>query len=695
MRYNNFHTAPVCSPTRVALLTGRNSHSANMGGVAEMGTAFPGMTCVRPSSIAPLAEVLRLNGYGTAMFGKSHELPPWELSVSGPLDRWPVHSGFDKFYGFLQGESDLYSPVLYDGVTRIPTPRDPDYHVSTDITDQAIKWVRAQQSLTPDKPFFIYYAAAGTHDPHHVPEKWIAKYKGKFDQGWDKLREEILARQISLGIVPPNTTLAPMPEVVEPWSSYKPEEQRVLAREMEVYAGMAEHTDYEIGRLIQAIEDLGELDNTLVVWIAGDNGGSPFGGPIGSFNQLASFNGVPETMENLLEHIDDLGGPHASNHYAMGWGQASCTPMVGGQGHANFAATRNATVIHWPKGIEAKGEIRTQFQHIIDLAPTVLEAAGLPEPKVVNGMTQKPLDGQSLLHTFNDAEATSRHTTQYFEYGGNRGMYQDGWFATTLHKAFWEPEPRATFEEDTWELYDTEEDFSLANDLAATHPEKVEALKALFLTEAVKYNVLPLDDRVLERFNPALAGRPDLMGGRTSLTLYEGMIGLSENAFINMKNRSYTITAELEIPEGGAEGVIIAHGGHTGGWSLYVKDGRPKFAYNWFGRETYEVIAPELPAGAVTLRWEFIYDGGKTPGAGGRGDFFIDGEQVASGRIERTIPFFIGTEPADVGMDDLTPVTRDYPAYDNEFTGTIRKIVVGVGPMGEAFDPPLEWHGRG
>ena len=446
LRYNNFHTAPVCSPTRVALLTGRNSHSANMGGVAEMGTAFPGMTCVRPNSIAPLAEILRLNGYGTAMFGKSHELPPWELSVSGPLDRWPVHSGFDKFYGFLQGESDLYSPVLYDGVTRIPTPRDPEYHVSTDITDQAITWVRTQQSLTPDKPFFIYYAAAGTHDPHHVPEKWIAKYKGKFDQGWDKLREEILSRQIALGIVPPNTTLAPMPEVVEPWSSYKPEEQRVLAREMEVYAGMAEHTDYEIGRLIQAIEDLGELDNTLVVWIAGDNGGSPFGGPIGSFNQLATFNGVPETMENLLERIDDLGGPHASNHYAMGWGQASCTPMVGGQGHANFAATRNATVIHWPKGIEAKGEIRAQFQHIIDLAPTVLEAAGLPEPKVVNGMTQKPLDGQSLLHTLNDAQAVSRHTTQYFEYGGNRGMYQDGWFATTLHKAFWEPAPRATFE---------------------------------------------------------------------------------------------------------------------------------------------------------------------------------------------------------------------------------------------------------
>ena len=529
------------------------------------------------------------------MFGKSHELPPWELSVSGPLDRWPAHSGFDKFYGFLQGESDLYSPVLYDGVTRIPTPRDPDYHVSTDITDQAIKWVRAQQSLTPDKPFFIYYAAAGTHDPHHVPEKWIAKYKGKFDRGWDTAPRGDPGPADLARHRPAGHELAPMPEVVEPWSSYTPEEQRALAREMEVYAGMAEHTDYEIGRLIQAIEDLGELDNTLVVWIAGDNGGSPFGGPIGSFNQLATFNGVPETMENLLAHIDDLGGPHAAGHYAMGWSQASCTPMVGGQGHATFAATRNATVIHWPEGIEAKGEIRTQFQHIIDLAPTVLEAAGLPEPKVVNGMTQKPLDGQSLLHTFNDAEATSRHTTQYFEYGGNRGMYQDGWFATTLHKAFWEPVPRATFEQDTWELYDTAEDFSLANDLAAAHPEKVEALKALFLTEAVKYNVLPLDDRVLERFNPALAGRPDLMGGRTSLTLYEGMIGLSENAFINMKNRSYTITAELEIPDGGAEGVILAHGGHTGGWSLYVKDGRPKFAYNWFGRETYEVIAPEAP----------------------------------------------------------------------------------------------------
>jgi arylsulfatase len=696
LRYTNFHTAPVCSPTRVAMLTGRNSHSANMGGVAEMGTGFPGMTCVRPNEIAPLAEILRLNGYGTAMFGKSHELPPWELSVSGPFDRWPAHSGFDKFYGFLQGETDLYAPALYDGVTRIPTPRAPDYHVSTDITDQAVVWVRTQQSLTPDKPFFIYYAAAGTHDPHHVPQAWIAKYKGKFDQGWEALREETLARQIALGTVPPNTKLAPMPEVVPAWSAFKPEEQRVLAREMEVYAGMAEHTDHEIGRLIQAIDDLGELDNTLIVYVAGDNGGSPFGGPIGSFNQLASFNGVPETMENLLARIDELGGPKASGHYAMGWGQASCTPMVGGQGQATFSATRNATVIHWPKGIMAKGEVRAQFQHVIDLAPTVLEAAGLPEPKIVNGMTQKPFEGASLLHTFNDARAKSRHTTQYFEYGGNRGVYHDGLFATTLHKAFWEAAPRATFENDTWELYDTESDFSLTTDIAADHPEKVEELKALFMTEALKYNVLPLDDRVLERFNADIAGRPDLMGGRTSLTLYEGMIGLSENAFINMKNRSYTITADLEAPQGGGEGVVIAQGGHNGGWSLYLKGGRPKFAYNWFGRETYEVAAPDpLPAGPVTLRLEFIYDGGKAPGAGGRSDIFVNEEQVASGRIERTIPFLMGTEPADVGMDDLTPVTHDYPAYDNRFTGSIRKIVVGVAPVGEAFDPPIEWNGIG
>jgi arylsulfatase len=368
--------------------------------------------------------------------------------------------------------------------------------------------------------------------------------------------------------------------------------------------------------------------------------------------------------------------------------------MVGGQGHATFSATRNPTIIHWPNKITAKGEIRTQFQHVIDLAPTVLEAAGLPQPTVVNGMTQKPIEGRSLLHTFNDAAAKSRHITQYFECGGNRALYHDGWLATTLHKAFWEAVPRATFETDTWELYNTEDDFSLATDLAASYPEQVEALKALFVTEAVKYHVLPLDDRVLERFNPAIAGRPDLMGGRTSLTLYEGMTGLTENVFINMKNRSYAITAELDIPTGGAEGVIIAHGGHTGGWSLYVKNGHPKFAYNWFARETYEVSAPApLPAGAVTLRWEFIYDGGKMPGAGGRGDFFIDGQQVASGRIGRTIPFLTGTEPADVGMDDLTPVTDDYAAYDNKFTGTIRKIVIGVGPVGEAFDPPVEWQG--
>ena len=358
---------------------------------------------------------------------------------------------------------------------------------------------------------------------------------------------------------------------------------------------------------------------------------------------------------------------------------------------------RNATVVHWPRGIRAKGEVRTQFQHVIDLAPTVLEAAGLPEPRIVNGVTQKPFEGSSFLHTFDNATAKSRHTTQYFEYGGNRGVYQDGWHATTLHKAFWEAAPRASFHDDKWELYDTEADFSLTKDLAAAHPEKVEALKALFLSEAVKYSVLPLDDRVLERFNADVAGRPDLMGGRTSLTVYEGMTGLSENAFINMKNRSYVITAELEIPRGGAaEGVIIAHGGHNGGWSLYLKEGRPKFAYNWFGRAAYEVAAPQaLAAGPVTLRWEFIYDGGKTPGAGGRGDIFVNGAKVASGRIERTIPFFTGTEPADVGMDDLTPVTHDYPAYDNKFTGGIRKIVIGVAPIGHAFDPPLEWNGVG
>ncbi len=679
LRYNNFKVPPLCSPSRMALLTGRNSHSCNFGMIAEMATAYPGNTGMRPSSVAMLPEILRLNGYNTAMFGKCHELGPWETSVVGPFDRWPVHSGFERFYGFLSGEADLFHPVMYDNLTRVDLPPDPNYYASTDLTDKAISWVHSQHSLAPDKPFFVYYSAIGNHAPFQVPEKWRDKYKGMFDQGWDQVRKETLARQIKLGVVPPDTKLAPKPEGIQDWDKLTADEKKVFARYMEIYAAFGEVTDYEIGRFLDAIEDMGELDNTLIFYITGDNGSVFQGGPTGAFNEMSVFNAVPEPLEIPLKHFDEIGGPKSHILYPNGWAFAGATPFGWGHQVASYGGICQPMVVHWPKGIKEKGGLRTQWHHMTDIAPTVLEAAGLPEPGVVHGVRQRPFEGVSMLYTFNDAEAKSRHTTQYFEMAGNRGIYHDGWFATTVHRPPWESKPRATFDKDRWELYDVEKDFSCADDLAAKYPEKLEILKGLFLKEAVKYNVLPLDDRAWERFNAALAGRPDLMGGRTELTVYEGMKGLGEDAFINVKNRSFVITADIEVPEAGAEGVVLAQGGKMGGWSLYVKDGKPKFAYNWLARETYTIAGPaRLPAGRVTLRFDFAYDGGK-PGAGGKGSIFVNGEKVAEGRIEHTHANVFGAETTDVGENLYTVVTDDYKEGDNKFTGKIHKVTIQLG----------------
>ena len=590
LRYNEFHTTALCSPTRTALLSGRNHHMNNFGSIAETATTFPGQTGQRPNSVAPVAKMLRLNGYSTAAFGKSHETAAWEVSPSGPTDRWPTRSGFDKFYGFMGGETNQWAPLIYDGMTQVEPSNDPNYNFMTDMTNQAIKWVQAEKSLTPDKPFFVYFAPGATHAPHHVPKEWIAKYKGKFDQGWDKLREETLARQIKLGVVPPGTKLAPKPEAIKDWNTLSPDEKKLFARQMEVYAGFGEYADTEIGRLIQAIQDTGQLDNTLIFYIVGDNGASAEGGMTGLFNENTYFNGVHETVSDILKHYDELGGPTTYPHYAAGWAVAGDTPFTWTkQVASNYGGTRNGMVIHWPKGITARGELRSQWHHVIDIAPTILEAAGLPEPKIVDGTPQTPIEGVSMFYTFADAMAPNRHTTQYFEIFGNRAIYNDGWLAGTVHRAPWEFKPRTTLENDKWELYDTRTDFSLANDLAAKNPEKLKEMQELFMKEAVKYSVLPIDDRTLERFNAAIVGRPDLMAGRTSLTVYQGMIGMSENVFINVKNRSHTITAELEIPKKGASGVILAQAGRFGGWSLYVKDGKPSYTYNWLGLHRYTV----------------------------------------------------------------------------------------------------------
>jgi len=684
LRYNEFHTTALCSPTRMALLSGRNHHTGNMGSVTETATAFPGNTGQRPESVAPLAAMLRYNGYTTAAFGKSHETAAWEVSPSGPTDRWPTRSGFDKFYGFIGGEANQWAPAIYDGMTKIEPSRDPNYHLMTDMTNQAIRWVQSVKSLTPDRPFFIYFAPGATHAPHHVPKEWIAKYKGKFDQGWDKLREETLARQITLGVVPAGTKLAPKPAAITDWDKLTADEKKLFARQMEVFAGFGEYADTEIGRLVDAIADMGQLENTLVFYIVGDNGASAEGSMNGMFNEMTYFNGVHEKVEDILKHYDELGGPNTYGHYAAGWAVAGDTPFTWTkQVASNYGGTRNGMVVYWPKGVKAKGELRTQWHHVIDIAPTILEAAGLPEPKTVDGIQQTPIEGVSMLYSFNEAQAKDRHLTQYFEILGNRGVYHEGWLAGTVHRAAWEFKPRATLENDTWELYDTRTDFSLANDLAKKNPVKLKEMQDLFMKEAEKYNVLPIDDRLLERVNAAIVGRPDLMAGRTSLTVYEGMTGMSENVFINTKNRSHTITAEVDIPKGGANGVILAQAGRFGGWSLYLKDGRPTYTYNFLGLQRFTVAAATpVPAGKATVRYEFAYDGGGLA-KGGLGTIFVNGKKVAEGRIERTQPgIFSADEGADVGEDGETPVVEDYgtPA-PYKFTGRIAKVTVDIAPM--------------
>jgi arylsulfatase A-like enzyme len=678
LRYNQFHTTALCSPTRAALLSGRNHHVNNMGSITETATAFPGQTGQRPNAVAPLAEMLRLNGYSTAAFGKSHETAAWEVSPSGPTDRWPTRSGFDKFYGFIGGEANQWSPALYEDMTRIEIPKTPNYHLMTDLADQAIKWIGSQKSLTPDKPFFTYFAPGATHAPHHVPQAWIEKYKGKFDQGWDKLREETLERQIKLGVVPAGTKLAPKPPAIKDWDKLSADEKKLFARQMEIFAGFGEYADFEVGRVIQAIDALGQLENTLVFYMVGDNGASAEGTMNGLFNEATYFNGVPETVADILKRFDQLGGPRSYGHYAAGWAVAGDAPFTWTKQVAgSYGGCRNGLAIHWPKGIAAKGEVRSQWHHVIDVAPTILEAAGLPEPKSVNGTAQRPIEGVSMVYTFADAKAADRRKTQYFEIFGNRGIYHDGWLAHTVHRAAWEAKPRRPLLEDKWELYHVAEDFSSANDVAEKHPEKLRELQALFLEEAVKYQVLPLDDRTLERTNALLVGRPDLMAGRTSLTVFEGMIGMTENVFLNLKNRSHAITAEVTIPEGGANGVVIAQAGRFGGWSFYLKDGKPMYAYNYLGLQMFKVAGQEaVPAGKATVRFEFAYDGPGL-GKGGTGSIFVNGKKIGEGKIERTqAMIFSADEGADVGVDGETNVTDDYKEGDNKFTGRIHKVTV-------------------
>jgi arylsulfatase A-like enzyme len=694
LKYNRFHTTALCSPTRQALLTGRNHHSVGMGGITEIATSAPGYTSIRPNTAAPLAETLKLNGYSTAQFGKCHEVPVWQTSPMGPFDGWPAGGGgFEHFYGFIGGETNQYAPAIYQDTVPVEPDRTPEegYHFTEDMTDKAIGWIRQQKALMGDRPFFVYFAPGATHAPHHVPTEWSDKYKGRFDAGWDALREETFARQKELGVIPPDAELTARPDEIPAWDEMPDELKPVLARQMEVYAGFLEHTDHHVGRLIEALEGLEIVDDTLIYFIVGDNGASAEGTVNGTFNELLSLNGAAafETADFMAARIDKFGTPEAYNHYAVGWAHAMDTPYQWTkQVASHWGGTRNGTIVHWPNGFSARGEIRSQFHHVIDVAPTVLEAAGIPEPLSVHGVQQMPLQGVSMAYSFDKADAAERHDLQYFEMFVNRGIYHQGWTAVTRHSTPWLMSAETpAIDDDVWELYGPD-DWTQARDLAAEQPEKLAELQRLFLIEAVKYNVLPLDDRRVERFNSDIAGRPTLVHGNSQL-LFGGMGRLSENSVVVMKNKSHAVTAQIVVPPEGANGVIIAQGGAFGGWSLYAKDGGAAYCYNLFGLQRFKVDGNgngALAPGEHQVRMEFTYDGGGLA-KGGDVSLYVDGEKVGGGHVDATVPMlFSADETTDVGSDSATPVSDDYGPRDSEFTGTVRWVQIDLGEDAEDAD---------
>jgi arylsulfatase A-like enzyme len=693
LKYNRFHTTALCAPTRAALLSGRNHHTVGMGVITELATSAPGYNSLRPNTCAPLAKTLTLNGYSTAQFGKCHEVPVWQTSPMGPFDAWPSKGGgFEYFYGFIGGETNQYYPAIYEGTNPIEPEKTPEqgYHFTEDMTDKAIAWVRQQKALMSDKPFFVYYAPGATHAPHHVPKEWSDRYKGRFDRGWDALREETLARQKELGVVPADCELTPRHEEIPSWEDTPAELKPILARQMEVYAGFLEHTDYHVGRLVDALEDLGVLEDTMIYYIIGDNGASAEGSLHGTFNEMMMLNGAAalETPEFMASKIDLFGTPEAYNHYAVGWAHAMDTPYQWTkQVASHWGGTRNGTIVHWPRGFTARGEIRPQFHHVIDVAPTVLEAAGLPEPSVVDGVSQRPIEGVSMVYSFGDGGARDQRSTQYFEMFCNRGIYHEGWTAVTRHSTPWTMAAELpAFDEDVWELYDTNTDWSQARNLADEKPDKLAELQQLFLEEARRYGVLPLDDRRVERFNPDIAGRPLLIKGTTQL-LFAGMGRLTENVMVNTKNKSHSVTAEVVVPEDGASGVIMSQGGAYGGWALYAHEGKPAYCYNLFGLQRFTTYGePALPTGTHQVRMEFAYDGGGLA-KGGAVTLFVDGTKVGEGRVDGTEPMvFSGDETADVGRDTGSAVSDDYRSEASVFNGTVNWVQIDIDEAAEDLD---------
>jgi arylsulfatase len=691
LTYTRFHTTALCSPTRQALLTGRNHHTVGMGGITEIATGAPGYNSIRPNTAAPVAKTLKLNGYATAQFGKCHEVPVWETSPAGPFDAWPTGGGgFEYFYGFIGGEAHQWYPSLYDGTVPVEPEKTPEqgYHLMEDMTDKAISWIGQQKALIPDKPFFVYFAPGATHAPHHVPKAWADKYKGQFNGGWDKLREETFARQKKLGVIPADSQLTPRHKEIPSWDEIPAALKPVLERQMEVYAGFLEFTDHHVGRLLDSLKKIDQFDDTLVYYIIGDNGASAEGTLHGTFNEMINFNGAAalETAEFMTERIDKFGGPESYNHFAVGWAHAMNTPYQWTkQVASHWGGTRNGTIVNWPNGIKSKGGVRSQFHHVIDVAPTLLEAAGLPQPAFVDGVQQQAIEGVSMLYSFDDAKAAERHETQYFEMFGNRGIYHKGWTAVTRHKTPWllVGEKVPAFDDDVWELYDTNKDWTQANNLATQMPEKLHELQRLWLIEATRYNVLPMDDDLGRRLNSDTAGRPQLITG-TSQILFGGMGRLSENSVLNLKNKSHSVTAEVEVPASGAEGVIIAQGGNIGGWTLYAKAGKLKYCYNLLGiQQFYAESDKPLAAGDHQVRMEFTY-AGPGLGKGGTATLFVDGAKVGEGKIGATAAMiFSADDGCDVGRDTGSPVSPDYGPHGNGFTGRVKGVQLAIADAAE------------
>ena len=684
LRYNAFHTTAVCSPTRAALITGRNHHVASTGIIMEFSTPYPGYHSLVSRSVGTIGEILTANGYGTSWFGKNHNVPDWQTSPAGPFHLWPTGLGFEYFYGFLGADAHQYRSPIYENTVPIePYLGKKDFHLDEAMADRAIAWMRTQKSVWPNKPFFAYYTPGTAHAPHHAPKEWLNKFKGKFDHGWHRQREMTFAKQKEMGIIPADAVLNPFTNDYQKWDELNDNEKRIAARGMEAYAAALAHADYQVGRVIDAIEEMGELENTLVIYIMGDNGSSaedPTG--IGMTSEIATMgNKVADRPEYMLENLDEFGGMWFENHYSHSWAHAMNTPFQWDKKIAShLGGSRTGMALMWGDRIKDPGAVRSQFGHVNDIVPTILEAASLPEPETINGFKQVPMNGKSLLYTLNNPDAPEQHKTQYFEVIANQGIYHEGWIANSTPKRLpWEgrgPSNPDPFNDYEWELYNLREDFSQSKNLAKENPEKLEELRAIFISEAKKNQVFPLDDRYIERADPA--NRPEPNRGRKEFVYYDGTFRIPEGAAVSVKNTSFKITAKLFIPEGGAEGMIITQGGWFAGWGLMLLEGKPTFKYSLshYPEHKHTIKGKNvLPAGDHTLVADFDYEGGGV-GKGATVTLLLNGEEVAKGNIPATVPTrFSMTEGLDVGRDAGLPLTKDYDV-PFRFTGKIGKVVV-------------------